>query len=199
MSPEPESGFIFCPSSQLRCCGRGGQAGISSEKSSCRRSGIQKASYQNQGLLLSRLAVAAVTKRASVCRFASTEKLLSVFFSSPFHRREIAALVRPIAKRLFRGLSTCAPEVGFPRFHFYPYWCVTCAFWIAHDSFSCSSSVCAASFGFHKCFSACAGKSSDTQDIALTLCNRNHATRVQQVEHMRSLDALVVSRMRHDD
>lgn len=48
--------------------------------------------------------------------FAATEEGGFAGFRSEFHWRESAAFVRTIAERLFGGLATRAPEIGFALF-----------------------------------------------------------------------------------
>ena len=48
--------------------------------------------------------------------FAATEEGGFAGFRSEFHWRESAAFVRTIAERLFGGLATRAPEIGFASF-----------------------------------------------------------------------------------
>jgi hypothetical protein len=69
--------------------------------------------------------VTTVAQRLIGSGFASAKECFAILFCGVFHRLEIAAFVRAIAKWLFRALTAGTPKVGFARFNFYSEWFVS--------------------------------------------------------------------------
>ncbi len=60
------------------------------------------------------------------------KKIFFAFFGGVFHRYEIGAFVRGIAKRLFGGFSAGAPEIGLSSLYFDGIRCFLRDFWGGH-------------------------------------------------------------------